>query len=473
MALIKLIFRAMAAIGLCACVWPVVAFAQNGVGQVTFVSGLALASDAKAASRQLVVGDTVHAGEKIQTQDASYLHLRMVDDGFVALRPNSTLVLSVYEYRPDQPQSSKIRIDLQHGTSRSVTGKGGQAAKHQYRFNTPLAAIGIRGTDYTVFAKADLTRVSVADGAIVISPFGEGCDPGLLGPCSTSLSRELTSALSNVVMEVTPGNKTPRALEGVVSKASDMGVGGKASANLPLAQFPPSLPSAVPADPASMSLLDQSVKSVVASSSVLPLVPQDSSITVVPVVPVAPPPSPATEPAIPQTPVDHQSIARWGRWSALVAQIPEGSRSIAQVFNPMQSYTIDAVNAAMTLAHPVAAAIQLPTQGAVSFALIAGEAYVKREAEFNTAAVKSGQLEIDFTKSTFSTQLKVATSPGSLETVLGQGDVSRYGRMQSQPAQSNAQIQGVVLSKGLEATYLFDKRLANGTQLLGAVQWSR
>jgi len=116
---------------------------------------------------------------------------------------------------------------------------------------------------------------------------------------------------------------------------------------------------------------------------------------------VAPPPSPATEPAIPQTPVDHQSIARWGRWSALVAQIPEGSRSIAQVFNPMQSYTIDAVNAAMTLAHPVAAAVQLPTQGAVSFALIAGEAYVKREAEFNTATVKSGQLEITLPKAHF------------------------------------------------------------------------
>jgi hypothetical protein len=45
--------------------------------------------------------------------------------------------------------------------------------------------------------------------------------------------------------------------------------------------------------------------------------------------------------------------------------------------------------------------------------------------------------------------------------------------MTSNPALSNANVSGIVLNKGLEATYLFDKSLASGGILAGVVQWAR
>jgi hypothetical protein len=109
----------------------------------------------------------------------------------------------------------------------------------------------------------------------------------------------------------------------------------------------------------------------------------------------------------------------------------------------------------------------------VQFSLVAAEAYVKDGAQFSRAGVKSGQLEMDFGLSTFTTQLAVATSPTHVDTVQAQGKVDAYGRMQSTAALSNANVNGIVLNKGLEATYLFDKTLSTGSNLSGVAQWGR
>ena len=114
-----------------------------------------------------------------------------------------------------------------------------------------------------------------------------------------------------------------------------------------------------------------------------------------------------------------------------------------------------------------------PAQGQFQFALVAAEAYVKDKELLTRAGVKSGQLEIDFAQGIFNTQVAVATSPANLETVKSQGTVDRYGRMTSNANLSNANISGVVLNKGLEATYLFDKTLSSGGVLSGVAQWAR
>jgi hypothetical protein len=67
----------------------------------------------------------------------------------------------------------------------------------------------------------------------------------------------------------------------------------------------------------------------------------------------------------------------------------------------------------------------------------------------------------------------VAISPSNLETVKAQGTVDRYGRMASTAGVSNANISGIVLNKGMEATYLFDKSLSSGGLLSGVAQWAR
>ena len=46
------------------------------------------------------------------------------------------------------PSDSQVKLNLIEGTARAVSGEAAKAAKERFRLNTPIAAIGVRGTDY-------------------------------------------------------------------------------------------------------------------------------------------------------------------------------------------------------------------------------------------------------------------------------------------------------------------------------------
>lgn len=98
---------------------------------------------------------------------------------------------------------------------------------------------------------------------------------------------------------------------------------------------------------------------------------------------------------------------------------------------------------------------------------------MQNNGQSRVATVQTGQLEMDFGQKTFKTQVAVLTGPSALETINAQGQVDNYGRMQSAASQSNANVKGIVLSKGTEATYLFEKNTSTGAILSGATQWAR
>jgi hypothetical protein len=404
-------------------------------GHVAFINGPVQLLGSDKQTRSVQTGDPVYVGDQIQTQANAHLHLRMVDNAFVALRPESQLVIRTYTYDKDQPQASRIRLDLQQGTSRAVTGKGGQAAKHQYRFNTPLAAIGLRGTDYTVTSQAEKTSVAVAQGGVIVSPFGDGCQAAQLGPCQTPFTRELTADMRNTFMEVTP-NQAPRLLQTNVAPTATR------------RQTPPAAVDELPDSSTSRQTIDQ-----VAAANKQTL----------------------TEPQVNVDVVSNRAdtFARWGRWSALAQQLPAGSGTINQVFSQMGDYQIVTSNEAFALAFPTQTAINLPDQGKVKFELIAAEAYLKDGPHSTAIGVKSGQLEMDFGLKTFKTELALRTTVPGAQTVQAQGVVNAFGGMQSNGTPSDTQLQGIVLNKGKEAAYLFEKTLRSGALLSGATQWLR
>ncbi len=398
-------------------------------GHVAFVHGDVQLVNGSKSPRRVQTGEPVYVGDFIQTLANAHLHLRMVDNAFVALRPDSQLVIRTYEYDNDQPQSSRIRIDLQYGTSRAVTGKGGQAAKQHYRFNTPLAAIGLRGTDYTVSADEGKTRVSVTQGGVIVSPFSSECLSAQLGPCRTPLSRELTADKPNTFIEVTP-NQAPRLLTAATS----------AGTSDTKAQRPRSMTDEPISNGATSQALDRAV---------------------------------ANQPVVGHTSDRPDTLARWGRWSALAQQMPAGSETINKVFPQLANYQIVTSNQAFAMAYPGQASVNLPDMGRVQFELVAAESYVKDNAVNRMGVVKGGQLEMDFAQKTFKTQVSVFIPVMGLETIKAQGSVDAYGRLQSNPLQSDSKLQGIVLNKGLEATYLFEKNLFSGALLSGAAQWVR
>lgn len=199
----SVVFRICLAAALCVLA-PFMATAAEPVGRVLFAIGDArLAAD----GARLKKDDVISAGQAVITGANGHVHIRFVDDAFVSVRPNSKLSVEQYRYDEHDAKNNRVRFSLSQGVARLITGKAGQAAKDHFRLNTPVAAIGIRGTDFVVQAADAITRIAVQQGAIVASPFSDHCAREAFGPCSGGMSAQLAGSLSGSYLEITPDSK--------------------------------------------------------------------------------------------------------------------------------------------------------------------------------------------------------------------------------------------------------------------------
>ena len=169
------------------------------VGTVSLVLGKAtIESSSGKSSRSVEPGSQVSVHDQIVTSANGHVHIRFVDDALVSVRPNSRLEILRYDYDPAQPALSSVKFDLIEGVTRAISGKAAKAARQRFRLNTPIAAIGVRGTDFTVSAEAGSTRALVNEGTIVLAPFSVDCRADAFGPCATN-SIELSSATMEII----------------------------------------------------------------------------------------------------------------------------------------------------------------------------------------------------------------------------------------------------------------------------------
>ena len=421
-------------------------------GHITFSHGQVKVQNAQGNAptelHQLHTGQAVHVGDRIQTGADSHVHIRMVDNAFVSLRPQSQLTIESYDYDPDQPAQSRIRMDLQYGSSRAVTGKGGQAAKHNYRFNTPLAAIGIRGTDFIVSADHERTRATVEQGTVVVSPLEGNCMSQQLGPCQGQWARELSASTPHAFLEVNRQRQMP---------TIELPRGSDASKDAPK---DPSKEDLSKTPNLLESNADSKVNREVATQAATRAQQTDQlNVQVVPTDPAANGPN---------------SLAQWGRWSTLVQQHPAGSPSINQAFARIEGpYIAVARNETHALAIPESASSIFDGTGQIQLSLRAAEAYTVQNGTFTPAPVlNNGTLLLDLGANRFSTALQIVTRPGEITALQANGSLNRYGQLNASEA-DGTRIQGIAFQQGQQAAYLFDKPLGGGTSVSGAAQWAK
>lgn len=181
------------------------------VGRVTLAIGQGQIVHDNDTQDQARTGTLIREGDQVVTRSNGHVHIRFIDDGLVSVRPNSRLDIERYQYNTAHPEDSIIRFNLEEGVTRAVSGKGAKAARDRYRMNTPIAAIGVRGTDYVLSANADRIRAFVNEGAIVVAAFSDQCLASALGPCNTT-GVELKGD-SNQVLELQKAFKQPRLLQ--------------------------------------------------------------------------------------------------------------------------------------------------------------------------------------------------------------------------------------------------------------------
>ncbi len=168
------------------------AMASQVVGEVTLTIGKSkIERSTQEAEPQK--GGSVQEGDVIRTSDNGHVHIRFIDGARVSVRPNSVFRIHEFKYSPADPAASVVRLSLDSGEARSISGAAAQAAKERFRLNTPLVAIGVKGTDFVTQVSKDIIRVTVNQGAIVMAPFDYGCKVESLGVCNTTRAKELTA----------------------------------------------------------------------------------------------------------------------------------------------------------------------------------------------------------------------------------------------------------------------------------------
>ena len=193
------------------------------VGQVSLVIGQATVARPGVASPLAVTsGLNLQVGDRLLTSGNGHIHVRFVDGALVSLRPASTLSIKEYRYDAQSPANSEVRFELEQGVVRAISGQAAESAKDKFRLNTPLAAIGVKGTDFVVEASSAKVNAIVNQGAIVLAPFDAQCLASTLGPCSTQFAKELTAALKGMALTYSLSMPSPQLLNLGQLKGSDL-----------------------------------------------------------------------------------------------------------------------------------------------------------------------------------------------------------------------------------------------------------
>ncbi|MDM5178174.1 FecR family protein [Massilia sp. DJPM01] len=433
-------------------------------GRIVFVTG-----EVQVASRAAVLDSAVQEGDELTTGAQGYVYMKTVDGGFLILRPNSKARIIAYKVDVANPANTRVKLELLSGVARSISGQGVKLSRQNYRFNTPVAAIGVRGTDFIVSTDQQTSRIAVVSGGVVVSGFAGACRPEGGGPCEGAASRELFAGQPGMLLQVERGQNIPKLLNSpasnpdkVVPPRSDEPVGHAATT--------------VPATPGTAVNLDaqkdsskQIAKAAVANnannnnnnngnnnngnngnSGVLP-----EPIVVVPV-------------PVPEVPKGPEVI--WGRWER-IANTPPDPAVIERLSNP--DYDQGYVLGAYAVRRQLVNKLVLPTEGTASFALVSGEATLQRATgDALGATIGDASLKVDFGKKTFTTSMMVY-SPETQMKVTGVGDVFPKGDLYNQ-AVSNSLIRGYLSGdKGTAATFIFKSRNDPNLTAEGITVWAR
>lgn len=138
-------------------------FAQ--VGYVHEVSGSVTAQVGAGSPGSVSKGQTLVADATITTGARSYAILKFEDGTVVVLKENTAFQVQSYSFVAKAPEQASAIFNLVRGGLRMITGLVTSRNREALRVSTPLATIGIRGTEFT---------------AELVNPLFLGCQVGAL-----------------------------------------------------------------------------------------------------------------------------------------------------------------------------------------------------------------------------------------------------------------------------------------------------
>jgi len=408
--------------GIVLSLFSVVAMASQVVGEVTLTIGKSKI-ERTASEAEPQKGGSVQEGDVIRTSDNGHVHIKFIDGARVSVRPNSVFRIHEFKYNPSEPAASVVRLSLDSGEARSISGAAAQAAKERFRLNTPLVAIGVKGTDFVTQVSKDVIRVTVNQGAIVMAPFDSGCKVESLGVCNTTRAKELTAEMLGQALVYRMGSTDPSFQN--VSKPGQVD-------NSKLLQLDRQARDGAEKPLASDTEAKNPLNAVVANRLI------------------------------------------WGRW----ARDPIANDNLTVPFlEAMRGNEVTVGDGYYFLFREPSNVNVLPTLTTkTDFGLKSASAYFRNAAnEVVPASVQSGTLGIDFGARTYATKLSMSADGTGLQTFSQTGTINPstgiFLGKSADPANASS-LAGTISLDARQAGYLFKNQISRGS-FVGATLWGR
>lgn len=445
------------------------------VGEATMVIGSARLVGDDGAARLVSRGAAVRVGDRIETEAGGHVHLRFVDGGRLSVRPASRLQIESYSHAPEQPQLGAIKFRLDEGVVRSITGTWGEAARERFRLNTPVAAIGVKGTDFVVRSDFNSTAASVYTGAITVTPLTNGCGTSV-GPCLNGNEKLLSDDMKGQMLELDRRRATPMLVSAVELLARSQHRAPPAPEAVAVVDKPLAIDASHSEPGGAKNLVNESrAVAVVAMAPAEPTPPVVAPIAppVAPPVVVQPAP-PVVDPpvvvaAVPPS-VTQLGWARYG-WTPKPETDTFTHQFAQAVATGLERAWGNANYSVFRLPTPVGAVLA-PADASANFRLANSTAHLSLRNTNKTEAVNvdGGSLFVDFSRSTFSTMLALSSPTIGGDQIGASGSVRSNGALQA--TQGTTTLGGALSLDGQEAAYAFEKAHAAGT-LRGITLWGR
>lgn len=423
------------------------------VGEVSWLLGKAYREPAIGRRELIEVGMPVYVSDRIITESNGHVHVRFVDQALVSVRPGSRLEILRYDFDARRPELSTVKFNLLEGVTRAISGEAAKSARDRFRLNTPIAAIGVRGTDFVVSATDQTVRALVNEGVIVVAPYSLECTVDAFGPCASNAVELAQNSLQ--IIELDQGAPLP-----VLLPAQDERNLGGLSEQMQLASTSSNaVANAVDEKTAGTEVYLENVTSSRVTADVV-------KVAQTPAKPVA---APDVTPKAAQTfaALDKKQLV-WGRFAdGLGAQ----ERITASYTNARASRSVTVGSANYGLFRPENGSTLINRGlGVVSFSLSSAQAFYTNAGGSSAMQVASGNLNIDFDQTRFTTDLSLNHSATGNVIFAAQGRIDESGYFNSQGV--DQRMAGAVSIDGREAGYFFEKQLLDGG-IQGLTLWDK
>jgi hypothetical protein len=121
------------------------------IGQVIWVKAEVRAVQGKQPARLLQRRSPVYAHDIIETNATGSGEIAFTDSSVITLRPDTQVKIDDFHYQQGHPTESKSIMNVIKGGFRTITGVIPKENPDGYAVNTPVATIGVRGTEFSVY----------------------------------------------------------------------------------------------------------------------------------------------------------------------------------------------------------------------------------------------------------------------------------------------------------------------------------